>query len=189
MPAAARKTTAAKPQPKEVVDDAAAPAAPDEEVVAIDAVPAGEDDGQVVGDAGNDAAGADAADAGEGAGADESVSVTPPQFAPNQEASGAIMDTTTSDLLPRGSAQERRLNEQAPDSDYQVLRLAEYLRENFPQQMRVNRQFPEHPVDIAIRLLAGLASQAPAVAAHCDAPYCNLPKGHVEDHGWINYGN
>lgn len=112
----------------------------------------------------------------------------PPRHAPHAETSGRVLDTTTSDTVPPGSAQDLGTHEKTGNSDYHVLRLTEYLREHFPHQMEVTRQFAEHPVDVAIRLLAGLSSQAPQVAEHCKEPYCNRPKGHADDHGWVNYG-
>lgn len=97
-----------------------------------------------------------------------------------------MLDTTTSDTIPPGSVQDRREHETTGDSDYHVLRLADYLRAHFPRQMEVTRQYVEHPVDVAIRLLAGLSSHSPQVTEHCKEPYCNKPLHHADEHGWIN---
>jgi uncharacterized membrane-anchored protein YhcB (DUF1043 family) len=53
---------------------------------------------------------------------------------------------------------------------------------------RSNKQVEEHPADTAIRLLTGLTAKAhPSSVLRCDQMYCNKPKNHLDEHGWINY--
>lgn len=95
-------------------------------------------------------------------------------------------DTTTADLIPPGADAHVALNGSPMQ---QVKRLKDYLEINYPDEMtRSNKQVKEHPADIAIRLLTGMAAKAhPASVQRCAQNYCNKPQNHIDEHGWINY--
>lgn len=68
----------------------------------------------------------------------------------------------------------------------EVNKLNTFLMQKFPREVaRTNRQAPESPVDAAIRLLSGMA--AGTAYSRCETEYCNLPKNHDGDHGFVNY--
>lgn len=69
-------------------------------------------------------------------------------------------------------------------------RLEAFLDQTFPAERdRSNHQVPEGDVDMAIRLLTGLAafkaSHEPNV--RCKEPYCNKPLGHLDAHGTVHF--
>lgn len=99
--------------------------------------------------------------------------------------SGAIADTTEDNFSAPGS--RPGVATSAGDNEFHVLRLATFLRENFPHQVgRTDGVSTEHPVDVAMRLLQGLTSSQPA-GERCHDQYCNKPVGHSDDHGWVEY--
>lgn len=68
----------------------------------------------------------------------------------------------------------------------EINRLNSFLMTSFPTEMnRTNRQAPESPVDVAIRLLQGLG--ATSAGPRCGQQYCNLPLNHDGDHGFVQY--
>jgi hypothetical protein len=96
-------------------------------------------------------------------------------------------DTTDTDT-------ESPLQEQVPvqlngSPAQQIGRLKAYLQEAFPQEFDAsNRQYPEHPADLAIRLMTGMVAIAhPQQTPRCQEPYCNKPAQHTDEHGWVNY--
>jgi hypothetical protein len=95
-------------------------------------------------------------------------------------------DTTTADTIPPGADKHVKLN---GSPIHQIKRLKDYLEIAFPDEMtRSNKQVEEHPADTAIRLLTGLTAKAhPSSVLRCDQMYCNKPKNHLDEHGWINY--
>lgn len=107
---------------------------------------------------------------------------------PTQATSGAVHDTTAegsplaTPSAPISDPGEALRNPHAGE----VNRLNSFLMRSFPEAMgRTNRQAPESPVDVAIRLLSGLS--ATGVHPRCPAEYCNLPAQHDGEHGYVNY--
>lgn len=91
--------------------------------------------------------------------------------------------TTEQDLIPPG-AEADFVTEAAST---QVARLQVFLEDRFPEELiRTNRQAPEGPVDIAIRLLSGLPTSGTSTE-RCREQYCNKPKQHLDHHGWIHH--
>lgn len=77
----------------------------------------------------------------------------------------------------------------SPEQEVDVLE--GYLRESFPEEFRrTNRQVPETPVEIAIRLLAGLHAHVAAGSpdVRCQERFCNKARGHTDAHGWVHFG-
>ena len=74
---------------------------------------------------------------------------------------------------------------------YQVARLKEYLATSWPDAAAPG----EHAADTAIRLLQGMTAASNRltevhdvlVSARCETQYCNQPRGHEGEHGWVNY--
>lgn len=102
-----------------------------------------------------------------------------------QEVAGQSPTDDDSLIAPNSEPLER----QSPDVEEQ--RLEAYLRESFPQEFtRTNRQVPESPVSMAIRLLTGLhahvATGAPDL--RCETTFCNKPRNHADAHGWVHFG-
>jgi len=94
-------------------------------------------------------------------------------------------DTTTADTIPPGAKSHERLNGSPVQ---QIARLKAYLNQAHPEEMvATNRQHPEHPADIAIRLLQGMSAVHPTAVTRCAQNYCNKPDGHADEHGWVNY--
>lgn len=109
-----------------------------------------------------------------------------PEQAVHPSEIGGTHETAESDLVPPGAHGHEIDN---PDPDAEIARLRSYLEERFPDQVDLsNRQVPESPVDIAIRLLSGYASVVTNRGARCDHEYCNKPQSHTDAHGWIHYG-
>lgn len=100
-----------------------------------------------------------------------------------------VTDTGTDGLVPPG-AESYEHDEETGDTTYEITKLAMFLQENFPGEMsRSNRQAPEGVVDVAIRIIQGLSASAPlSVLERCEEDYCNRPKGHVGDCGWVHNG-
>jgi hypothetical protein len=68
----------------------------------------------------------------------------------------------------------------------EVNRLNSFLMSAFPGEMnRTNVVGGESPVDVAIRLLQGLGSTG--AGARCGTQYCNLPRNHDGQHGYVQY--
>lgn len=110
-----------------------------------------------------------------------SQSVPRPAYA--SETSGRIQDTTTDNLLADSDLPQEATGDEA----FMVLKLATFLREQFPAQYhKTNRPAREHPVDMAIRLLQGFTTESVGVV-HCDQAYCNKAAGHTGEHGWVVY--
>lgn len=107
---------------------------------------------------------------------------------PTQVTSGQTAETSADNLTPVG-APDYSVDD-VDDPTFQVVKLATWLEENFPQERsRSNRQVPESPVDTAIRLLQALSASAPlSVLPRCGEPYCNRPESHEGEHGWVHNG-
>ena len=66
-----------------------------------------------------------------------------------------------------------------------LARLEAYLRTQHPGEYQDTPDGPEHPADVAIRLLTRLGARGDQ-GARCQAPYCNLPALHGGEHGWVH---
>jgi hypothetical protein len=106
---------------------------------------------------------------------------------PTAEIAGQT-ETSNDNLIPPGA--EGAEVDEVGGSDFEVAKLAAYLQGVFPEEwVRSNRQRPEGPVDMAIRLLQGFVAASPAsVLERCPEEYCNQPKGHGTVHGWVHNG-
>lgn len=92
-------------------------------------------------------------------------------------------ETSEPDLIPPGADMEF-VGESATD---QVARLQIFLEERFPEEVtRTNRQVKETPVETAMRLLSGLATQGTMIQ-RCAEEYCNKSLGHTDHHGWVHH--
>lgn len=107
---------------------------------------------------------------------------------PTQATSGMVLDTTQESAqalvqgAPIADPGEALRNPHAAE----INKLNTFLMQAFPAAMgRTNRQTPETPVDVAIRLLRGLG--ATGTHLRCTSEYCNLPRGHQGEHGVVNY--
>lgn len=113
---------------------------------------------------------------------------------PSQATSGQTHDTTEDNVrlnMPEFMRHNAPISDpgEALRNPYagEINKLNSFLMEKFPDQMKLsNRQKNESPVDTAIRLLSG-ASTAGMNIQRCGEEYCNLPKNHDGDHGYINY--
>lgn len=98
-------------------------------------------------------------------------------------------DTTTDGVIPPGAVSYEH-DEESGEPTFEIARLAAFLDTSFPEEMtRSNRQVPESPVDVAIRLLQALSASAPPhVLERCGEEYCNQPQGHRGEHGVVHSG-
>lgn len=86
-----------------------------------------------------------------------------------------------------------RLGDSAADpaDAAEIDRLADYLSDNFPDEVAQPPGKPEGEtvVDVAIRLLTKLSASAhPSQITRCDEQFCNQPLHHTTPHGWTNVG-
>ena len=104
---------------------------------------------------------------------------------PLEQEIASTAETTGADRPP---VESEKPKQGAPP--HQVRRLRDYLDSAFPGAALPG----EHPADTAIRLLRGLSAQpgphqvAEALKPRCGEQYCNKPVGHLDEHGWVNYG-
>jgi hypothetical protein len=105
----------------------------------------------------------------------------------------AQTDTTTDSLVPPGAEAYEHAwhvvaNEHvAEQAVLQVTKLADFLVENFPDEINPsNRQVPETPVDTAVRLLLAFSATNRATQVKwCPETYCNRTRGHGGPCGWV----
>ena len=121
------------------------------------------------------------------------MSITADNQVPTQTTSGQTTDTSHVEVpavpvlghhgAPIADPGEALRNPYAAELN----RLHSFLMTRFPRQMnRSNTQLPESPVDAAIRLLSGLGTAGTGIV-RCPEQYCNLPKDHDGDHGFVTY--
>jgi hypothetical protein len=102
-----------------------------------------------------------------------------PEISKGEEA--ATQETDADQITPLSL-----ISTEPETDDVKITKLSSFLRSQFPGEVnRTNRPVPEHPVDVAIRLLTGLTTQGHV--ARCREPYCNRPSGHGEPHAWVHY--
>lgn len=100
-------------------------------------------------------------------------------------------DTTEDSFVPPGATayppEDYLIKSVGDDAILQVTALADFLVENFPDEINPsNRQVPETPVDTAVRLLLALsATQKAFPGKRCQAAYCNRPESHDGPCGWV----
>jgi hypothetical protein len=110
---------------------------------------------------------------------------TAPASTTRQETAGQT-ETSNDSLLAPGNEEHVPLTAEA-----EVEVLEAFLREEFPEEFkRTNRQVPESPVEIAIRMLQALHAHVAAGApdVRCAETFCNKPNGHTDSHGWVHFG-
>lgn len=107
---------------------------------------------------------------------------------PTSETAGQT-ETAVDGLVPPGAVDFGQA-EESGDPTFEIARLAAFLDGAFPGEMaRSNRQVPESPVEVAIRLLQALSATAPLhVLERCSAEFCNKAEDHQDEHGWVHNG-
>jgi hypothetical protein len=109
------------------------------------------------------------------------MTMTDPAISPLDVAQN--VETTADNLTPPGAEHDRHGH---PYPEDYIRRLRTFLSERFPDEVALtNRQEPEHPVDIAIRLLSAMATHGDV--ERCNLEYCNKPRAHTDGHGWVHY--